>query len=124
MRQFNKQHAWTRTGLAAGTLLLFAGWAGASEANYRTFMIGDRAAGMGGAAYSIRNIQSAKKITVAATGKDANGRMSPKILEGTARKWPADLVLIAMGFTGPDAREGLQSLKEKRRPNFSDTCPL
>jgi hypothetical protein len=27
-------------------------------------------AGMGGAAYSIRNIQSAKKITVAATGKD------------------------------------------------------
>ena len=30
---------------------------------------------MGGAAYSIRNIQSAKKITVAATGKDANGRM-------------------------------------------------
>ncbi len=34
--------------------------------------------------------------------KDANGRMSPKILEGTARKWPADLVLIAMGFTGPE----------------------
>ncbi|MBL0380002.1 MAG: hypothetical protein JKP90_10120 [Desulfofustis sp. PB-SRB1] len=30
---------------------------------------------MGGAAYSIRTIQSAKKITVAATGKDANGRM-------------------------------------------------
>lgn len=30
---------------------------------------------MGGAAYSIRNIQSAKKITVAATGKDQNGRM-------------------------------------------------
>ncbi len=35
----------------------------------------EEAAGMGGAAYSIRNIQSAKKITVAATGKDANGRM-------------------------------------------------
>jgi DNA primase len=32
--------------------------------------------GMGGAAYSIRNIQSAKKITVAATGKDAaTGKM-------------------------------------------------
>jgi hypothetical protein len=30
---------------------------------------------MGGAAYSIRNIQSAGKITVAATGKDQNGRM-------------------------------------------------
>jgi DNA primase catalytic core len=35
----------------------------------------EEAEGMGGAAYSIRNIQSAKKITVAATGKDANGRM-------------------------------------------------
>ncbi len=34
------------------------------------------------------------------------------------------LALEFMGFTGPDAREGLQSLKEKRRPNFSDTCPL
>ncbi len=33
-------------------------------------------AGMGGAAYSIRNIQSSKKITVAATGKDpGTGRM-------------------------------------------------
>ncbi len=35
----------------------------------------EEAEGMGGAAYSIRNIQSAKKITVAATGKDQNGRM-------------------------------------------------
>lgn len=34
------------------------------------------------------------------------------------------LALEFMGFTGPDAREGLQSLKEKRRPNFSGTCPL
>ena len=32
--------------------------------------------GMGGAAYSIRNIQSSKKITVAATGKDpGTGKM-------------------------------------------------
>ncbi|MBU4357627.1 MAG: toprim domain-containing protein [Proteobacteria bacterium] len=36
----------------------------------------EEAEGMGGAAYSIRNIQSAKKITVAATGKDAaTGKM-------------------------------------------------
>lgn len=28
------------------------------------------------------------------------------------------LALEFMGFTGPDAREGLASLKEKRRPNF------
>ncbi len=36
----------------------------------------EEAEGMGGAAYSIRNIQSAKKITVAATGKDpSTGKM-------------------------------------------------
>jgi len=35
----------------------------------------EEAEGIGGAAYSIRNIQTAKKITVAATGKDSNGRM-------------------------------------------------
>jgi hypothetical protein len=36
----------------------------------------EEAEGMGGAAYSIRNIQSAKRITVAATGKDsATGKM-------------------------------------------------
>ncbi|NLI20201.1 MAG: glutamate synthase subunit beta [Clostridiales bacterium] len=34
--------------------------------------------------------------------KDQNGRMTTEVVEGTARKWPADLVLIAMGFTGPE----------------------
>ena len=34
--------------------------------------------------------------------KDANGRMSPQTVEGTERRWPADLVLIAMGFIGPE----------------------
>ncbi len=35
----------------------------------------EEAEGMGGAAYSIRNIQSAKEITIAATGKDSTGKM-------------------------------------------------
>lgn len=34
------------------------------------------------------------------------------------------LALEFMGFTGPDAREGLASLREKRRPNFDQDCPL
>ena len=34
--------------------------------------------------------------------KAANGRMTFEAIEGTARKWPADMVLIAMGFTGPE----------------------
>lgn len=36
----------------------------------------------------------------------------------------ASLALEFMGFTGPDAREGLASLKEKRRPNFDPESPL
>ncbi len=34
--------------------------------------------------------------------KGADGRLSPQPVEGKSRKWPADLVLIAMGFTGPE----------------------
>jgi glutamate synthase (NADPH) small chain len=38
--------------------------------------------------------------------KDASGRFNMKELQGTDRTWPADLVLLAMGFLGPE-REGL-----------------
>lgn len=34
------------------------------------------------------------------------------------------LALEFMGFMGPDAREGLASLKEKRRPGFNPNSPL
>jgi len=34
--------------------------------------------------------------------KDENGRMTFEVVPGTERRWPADLVLIAMGFTGPE----------------------
>ena len=34
------------------------------------------------------------------------------------------LALEFMGFKGPDVREGLASLREKRRPNFTKDCPL
>lgn len=34
------------------------------------------------------------------------------------------LALEFMGFTGPDAREGLASLQEKRRPSFDPDSPL
>ena len=35
-------------------------------------------------------------------GKDDNGRFVPKPIEGTEKVWPADLVLLAMGFRGPE----------------------
>ena len=31
-----------------------------------------------------------------------NGRPFPKPIEGTEKVWPADLILLAMGFLGPD----------------------
>ena len=34
------------------------------------------------------------------------------------------LALEFMGFTGPDVREGLSSLREKRRPEFDQDCPV
>jgi glutamate synthase (NADPH/NADH) small chain len=36
--------------------------------------------------------------------KGADGRMGPKPVDGTLRTLPAQLVLIAMGFLGPDAQ--------------------
>lgn len=34
------------------------------------------------------------------------------------------LALEFMGFKGPDVKEGLASLREKRKPNFTTNCPL
>lgn len=34
------------------------------------------------------------------------------------------LALEFMGFNGPDVREGLASLREKRKPEFNPKCPL
>ena len=34
--------------------------------------------------------------------KDENGRFVPKPIEGTEKVWPADVVLLAMGFRGPE----------------------
>ena len=34
--------------------------------------------------------------------KDENGRFTPVPVAGTEKVWPADLVLLAMGFRGPE----------------------
>ena len=36
----------------------------------------------------------------------------------------ASLALEFLGFTGPDVREGLASLREKREPNFQEDAPI
>lgn len=45
--------------------------------------------------------------------KGENGRMAPKEIEGTEKVWPAQLVLIAMGFLGPEDTM-LEQLKIER----------
>jgi enoyl-CoA hydratase len=36
----------------------------------------------------------------------------------------ASLALEMLGFSGPDVREGVASLREKRSPNFRPSCPF
>jgi enoyl-CoA hydratase len=36
----------------------------------------------------------------------------------------ASLALEFLGFTGPEVREGMASLKEKRAPKFKPDCPF
>ncbi|MEX2600521.1 MAG: glutamate synthase subunit beta [Balneolaceae bacterium] len=45
--------------------------------------------------------------------KDENGRMAPKEIEGSEKVWKADLVLLAMGFLGPE-NPVLEQLKVER----------
>ena len=36
----------------------------------------------------------------------------------------ASLAMEFMGFTGPDVREGIASLRERRAPSFKPDCPF
>jgi glutamate synthase (NADPH/NADH) small chain len=57
--------------------------------------------------------------------RDANGRMNPQRIPGTEKVWPADLILLALGFLGPedtlaeqlgverDARSNVKALEDK-----------
>ena len=50
------------------------------------------------------------------------GRFIP--VEGSSRVLPADLVFLALGFTGPEVKEGLAAFAEKRKPKFDPGSPL
>jgi enoyl-CoA hydratase len=45
-------------------------------------------------------------------------------LRAAGPTFDASLALEFLGFTGPDVREGLASLREKRAPNFEENAPL
>lgn len=48
-------------------------------------------------------------------GKNKNGAFIPKPIAGTEKVWPADLILLAMGFLGPEDRI-LEQLAVERDP--------
>lgn len=60
------------------------------------------------------NVKAAHTIQVEWV-RDASGRFNPKEIPGTERVWPAQLVLIAMGFLGPEDQM-LEQLKVTRDP--------
>lgn len=72
-----------------------------------------------------RSIEVAKKL---AAGSPSAIRWTKYALNNWLRMagptFDTSLALEFMGFTGPDVREGLSSLREKRRPNFDPDCPL
>ena len=67
----------------------------------------------------------AKKL---ATGAQSAIRWTKYSLNNWLRmagpSFDASLALEFMGFTGPDVREGIASLREKRTPNFPPDCPF
>ncbi|MBS7699672.1 MULTISPECIES: enoyl-CoA hydratase/isomerase family protein [unclassified Chelatococcus] len=70
-------------------------------------------------------LQVAKKL---ASGSPTAIRWTKYALNNWLRMagptFDTSLALEFMGFKGPDVREGLASLREKRRPNFTKDCPL
>jgi glutamate synthase (NADPH/NADH) small chain len=52
------------------------------------------------------NVKEIHTVAIEWVRAENNGRVVPKEIPGTERVWPADLVLLAMGFLGPE-RDGL-----------------
>ena len=50
--------------------------------------------------------------------------MSSDYVPFAGPSFDTSLALEFLGFKGPDVREGLASLREKRRPNFAKDSPL
>lgn len=72
-----------------------------------------------------KSIEVAKKL---AAGSPTALRWTKYALNNWLRMagptFDTSLALEFLGFKGPDVQEGLNSLREKRRPNFTKDCPL
>lgn len=72
-----------------------------------------------------KSVEVAKKL---AAGSPSALRWTKYALNNWLRMagptFDTSLALEFLGFKGPDVQEGLTSLREKRRPNFTKDCPL
>ena len=59
-------------------------------------------------------------------GTDANGRFGPQKVPGTEQVWPADLVLLALGFLGPEDKivEELELDRDDARTSRPNTASM
>jgi len=123
----------TRLGVAAGdhSVILWPLLCGMAKAKYHLLLCepltGERAEEIGLVSLCVDDAQlestSLHVATRLATGAQSAIRFTKYALNNWLRmagpSFDASLALEFLGFTGPDAREGVASLREKRGPSFS-----
>ncbi|WP_147373079.1 enoyl-CoA hydratase/isomerase family protein, partial [Calidithermus terrae] len=128
----------TRLGVAAGdhSAIVWPLLVGLNKAKYYLLlnepMSGEEAERLGLVSLCVEDDQVyAKSLEIArklAKGSPTALRWSKYALNNWLRlagpTFDTSLALEFLGFLGPDAKEGLASLKEKRRPNFQKKAPL
>jgi glutamate synthase (NADPH/NADH) small chain len=67
------------------------------------------------------NLQGLRTVNVEWV-KDAGGRLTPREVPNTEKTWPAQLVLLAMGFLGPEKRGAIEQLNLELDPRGNVKC--
>ncbi len=128
----------TRLGVAAGdhAAIVWPLLCGMAKAKYYLLLCetvsGDEAERIGLVSLAVDEAQLVPKaFDVArrlATGAQSAIRWTKYSLNNWLRMagptFDTSLALEFVGFTGPDVREGIASLREKRAPNFDPKCPF
>lgn len=128
----------TRLGVAAGdhATILWPLLCGMAKAKYHLMLCepvnGEEAERIGLVSICVDDAQVQEKaLEIAkrlATGAPSAIRWTKYALNNWLRQagptFDASLALEFLGFTGPEAREGLASFKEKRSPSFSQRTPV
>ncbi|WP_283808417.1 enoyl-CoA hydratase-related protein [Bradyrhizobium sp. AS23.2] len=128
----------TKLGVAAGdhAAIVWPLLCGLAKAKYYLLLCdtlsGEEAERIGLVALAVEDTElDAKAVEIAtrlAEGPQSALRWTKYSLNNWLRQagptFDASLALEFLGFTGPEAREGVASFREKRKPNFPTDCPL